>query len=161
MPRERLAHTLKGVAASIGAADLGELAGRLESDCGNDGAAEGSIAALAGRGGGRFDCGACTRLSRRGTALSKRWPTRPGRQADPQQVTRAASEQLRQTLGDCDTQHSSRVAEELSRAREQQGAQQQAMQAVVAHVEAFDFDEALVALQAVEEMLEADDSRDD
>jgi HPt (histidine-containing phosphotransfer) domain-containing protein len=42
---ERLAHTLKGVAASIGATDLGELAGRLETDC-RSGAAEESIAAL-------------------------------------------------------------------------------------------------------------------
>jgi hypothetical protein len=81
-----------------------------------------------------------------------------GEQADTQQVT-LLLEQLRQTLGDCDTA-ASRVAEELSQAL-QQAAQKQAMQKVVAHLEAFDFDEALVALQVVEEMLEVDESGDD
>jgi hypothetical protein len=82
----------------------------------------------------------------------------PDRQANPQQVTELIA-QLKQTLADYNTD-SSRVAEELSRALSQ-GAQQQAIQAVLAHVEAFDFEEALAALKAVEEMQESATSNDD
>jgi len=147
---ERLAHTLKGVAASIGATDLGELAGRLETDC-RSGAAEESIAALLAKVVAALNI-VLHSIESAGYGTVE-VANGSDRQADPQQVTELIA-QLKQTLADYNTD-SSRVAEELSRALSQ-GAQQQAIQAVLAHVEAFDFEEALVALKAVEEMQEDD-----
>ena len=151
---ERLAHTLKGVAGSIGATELAALAGSLESDCSSDVSEESISVVLA-------DVMAALTMvldsiesAGHGTVAV---PNATGVQATPGEVKQLLA-LLRQTLEDSDTE-SSRVAQELSQALGQ-GAPGQAMQQVMAHIEAFDFEEALVALTAVEGKLEADTSRD-
>ena len=151
---ERLAHTLKGVAGSIGATELAALAGSLESDCSSDVSEESISVVLA-------DVMAALTMvldsiesAGHGTVAM---PNATGVQATPGEVKQMLA-LLRQTLEDSDTE-SSRVAQELSQALGQ-GAPGQAMQQVMAHIEAFDFEEALVALTAVEQKIEADTSSD-
>ncbi|MEH6636691.1 MAG: response regulator [Halioglobus sp.] len=151
---ERLAHTLKGVAGSIGATELAESTGRLESDCSSDVSEESISAVLADVMAALTVVLDSIESAGHGTVEV---PNATGMQATPGEVRQMLA-LLRQTLEDSDTD-SSRVAEELSQALGQ-GAPGQAMQEVMAHIEAFDFEEALVALTAVEGKLEADTARD-